>query len=418
MNRANLAVLLPALGIAQIVSWGSLFYSIAVLAEPLGAELHLSRVQVFAGFSVALAISGLLSPWSGRVVDMKGGRFVLCRGALVGAVALVVLGSADRYAAVLFGWVIAGVAMSMTLYDPAFATLAQLTGERYRRALTGLTLIAGFASTVFWPLTHALTRSYGWRGTLLIFAGLHLTIALPLIGSLVPKTGRPAQPAADSGRPVAQPVRTPRGQVWLATCFALASFVFSSMSAHLVGVLQLKGLSTAEAVALLSMVGPMQVTGRILEMTIGARFPVWAVGCFAFALLAGALALLFWTQGPGALAWAFVVCYGCANGVITIVRGVLPAALFGHDHLGRLLGRLARPSFVAQAIAPTAVAALLLSGSAQLVLGVACGAIAIALGCLMAAVRVARQEFSTPQRRGAEDAKSAETDEVRNTPPQ
>ena len=391
MDRAKLAALLPALGIAQIVSWGSLFYSIAVLAEPMGAELQVTRVQVFAGFSAALAISGMLSPWVGRVIDARDGRFVLCRGALVGAAALAILASADRYAVFLFGWCIAGVAMSMTLYDPAFATLGQLTGERYRRALTGLTLIAGFASTVFWPLTHALTRTYGWRTTLLIFAGLHLTVALPLVAAFVPRPVRAVKPAAASNPSARTPLQLAPGQLWLATCFALASFVFSSMSAHLVGVLQLKGLSTAQAVGLLSLVGPMQVTGRMLEMTLGARFSVAAVGCFAFAVLAGALALLLCVHGPGVLAWVFVVAYGCANGVMTIVRGVLPAALFGRDHLGRLLGWLARPSFVAQALAPAAVAVLLVSGSPQLVVAVASGAIAVALGCLIVAVRVARR---------------------------
>jgi predicted MFS family arabinose efflux permease len=387
----KLTLLLPALGIAQIVSWGTLFYSIAVLAQPMGAELHLSRVQVFAGFSLALAISGLLSPWVGRVIDARDGRYVLCRGALVGAVALVILAGADRYTAVLIGWCVAGVAMSMTLYDPAFATLGQLTGERYRRALTGLTLIAGFASTVFWPLTHALVRSYGWRNTLLIFAGLHVAVALPLVAALVPRPVRAAKSAASAIAADTAPIRVAPGQLWLTACFALAAFVFSSMSAHLVGVLQLKGLSTAQAVGLLSVVGPMQVAGRVLEMSFGARFSVAAVGVFAFALLASALALLLCVQGPGALAWAFVVSYGCANGLITIVRGVLPAALFGRDHLGRLLGWLARPSFVAQAIAPATVAVLLMSGSPQLVLSVASGAIAVALGCLVMAVRAARR---------------------------
>jgi hypothetical protein len=391
VDQPKLTTLLPALGIAQIVSWGSLFYSIAVLAEPMGAELHLTRVEVFAGFSVALAISGLLSPWVGRVIDAKGGRFVLCRGALVGAAALVILANADRYGTILFGWCIAGVAMSMTLYDPAFATHGQITGERYRRALTGLTLIAGFASTAFWPLTHALARSFGWRTTLLIFAGLHIVVALPLIAVFVPKRAQAARPAAPMAVPAISARSTAPGQVWLATCFALFAFVFSSMSAHLVGVLQLKGLSTTQAVGLLSLVGPMQVTGRIVEMTFGARFSVAAVGCFAFALLSGALALLFFVQGPGVLSWVFVVSYGCANGVITIVRGVLPAALFGREQLGHLLGWLARPGFVAQAIAPATIAALLMSGSPQLVVAVASGSIAVALGCLIVALRVARR---------------------------
>jgi hypothetical protein len=391
MGQAKLAVILPALGIAQIVSWGSLFYSIAVLAQPMGAELHLSRVQVFAGFSLALVISGLLSPWVGRAIDAHDGRLILCRGALVAATALAILSAADRYAIFLVGWCVAGVAMSMTLYDPAFATLGQLAGERYRRALTGLTLIAGFASTVFWPLTHALVRGCGWRSTLLIFGVLHLVVAFPVVAAFVPRPVRTLKAVPSVAADVTPSRRYPPAQWWLAACFALAAFVFSSMSAHLVGVLELKGLSTAQAVAVLSLVGPMQVAGRILEMSFGARFSVAAVGVFAFGLLAGALALLLWVDGPSMLAWVFVVCYGWGNGLITIVRGVLPATLFGYERLGGLLGWLARPSFVAQALAPAAVAALLMAGSAQTVVSVASGTIAVALGCLVVAVRVARR---------------------------
>lgn len=392
MDRARLRIVLPALGIAQIISWGSLFYSIAVLAQPMGAELHLTRVQIFAGFSLALAISGLLSPRVGRLIDARDGRFVLCRGIMVGGAALVILASAQHYATLLLGWCAAGVAMSMTLYDPAFATLGQLAAERYRRALTGLTLIAGFASTVFWPLTHALVQTAGWRGTLLIFAGLHIAVALPVIAAFVPRPARSAKPVAAPTATQTAPGRPAPAQLWLASCFALAAFVFSSMSAHLVGVLELKGLTTSQAVGLLSLVGPMQVTGRVLEMSFGARFSVARVGVFAFALLASALVLLLFVHGPGAVAFLFVIGYGCANGIVTIVRGVLPAALFGRDRLGQLLGWLARPSFVAQAIAPAAVAGLLMSGSPQLVIAVAAGTIAVALGCLIVAVRAARRD--------------------------
>jgi hypothetical protein len=385
----RLRVVLPALGIAQIVSWGPLFYAIAVLAQPLGAELHLSRVQVFAGFSIALAISGLLSPRVGRVIDARGGRLVLSRGALVSAVALGILACSNNYAVFLLGWSIAGVAMAMTLYDPAFATLSQIAGERYRKALTGLTLIAGFASTVFWPLTHALVQSAGWRSTLAIFSALQLAIALPLILVFIPAPQR----AIAANTSVTRSARLEHlipAQAWLAASFTFFAFAFSGLTAHLVGVLGAKGLSSAQAVGLLSLVGPMQVAGRLLEMSFGTRFPIAAVGVFAFALHASSLAMLLLVDGPGALSWAFVVGYGCANGIITIVRGVLPAALFGNERLGALLGWIARPGFVAQAAAPAAMALLMTWGSAQLAIAVAAAGIVAALGCLVVAVRIAR----------------------------
>ena len=385
----RLRFIVPALGLAQILSWGSLFYSIAVLAEPMRRSLGLSGVEVFAGFSVALGISGLLSPIAGSAIDARGGRFVLSWGAVAAAGALLILACATNLIVLLAGWCIAGVAMSMTLYDPAFATLGAISGTRYRQAVTGLTLIAGFASTVFWPLSHAIEVRFGWRVTLLVFAVLHLAVVLPLVRIALPRNAasrvheqRQRMPNASGPAP---------GKIWIAACFALIAFVFSSMSAHLVGLMRLKGLNVEQAVSVLSLVGPMQVTGRILEMSVGRRQSLAVVGGLALGLLVTALAMLIWVQGVSGLAFAFVVAYGVANGVYTIIRGVLPEVLFGRERLGSLLGWMARPQFVAQAVAPTVVAFLLHVAPADRVIALLCATDAVALGCYVWALRVARR---------------------------
>jgi len=385
---ARLRFIVPALGLAQIVSWGSLFYSIAVLAEPMRRELELSGVQVFAGFSVALAISGLLSPIAGRAIDARGGRFVLSWGAMAAACALAVLASSKNLIGLLAGWCIAGVAMSMTLYDAAFATLGAISGTRYRQAVTGLTLIAGFASTVFWPLSHAIEAHAGWRITLAAFAVAHLVIVLPLVRIALPRHA--AIGVQERGQKMPRASAPAAGKLWIAACFTLVAFVFSSMSAHLVGLMRIKGLSVEQAVSVLSLVGPMQVTGRILEMSVGRRYSLVAVGGLTLGLLVTALAMLIGVHGMTWLAFAFVVVYGVANGVYTIVRGVLPEMLFGRERLGSLLGWLARPQFVAQAIAPSVVAFLLQVTSPERVIALLCVTDGAALCCYVWAVRAAR----------------------------
>lgn len=397
-RSVRLTVIIPALGLAQIVSWGSLFYAIAVLAEPMRRTLDLGTLEVFAGFSAALAISGLLSPFAGRLIDSHGGRYVLSRGALVAAAALSILACAQNLPMLIAGWCIAGMAMSMTLYDPAFATLGAISATRYRKAVTALTLIAGFSSTVFWPLTHALETRFGWRVTLAIFALLHVAVALPLIRLLIPRHASAERRAEASAAPrpaslapkPAPSAADPRGRWWLAACFTLVSFGFSSLSAHLVGLMRLKGLSVDQAVAVLSLIGPMQVTGRVLEMSIGRRVALRTVGALTLILLVVALALLIGVQGMGPLAFVFAVVYGGANGVFTIVRGVLPETLFGRERLGSLLGWLARPQFVALAAAPTAVAFLLRFTPANGVVGLLCAADLLALGCFAWALRSVR----------------------------
>lgn len=169
-----------ALGIAQIVSWGTLFYTIAVLGAAMRADTGVSDLWLFGSFTAGLFLSGVVSPFVGRQIDAFGGRRVLAAGSLLGAAACAVLAAAQGPLSLAAGWLLAGVAMAACLYDPAFATLHQIAGLSYRRAVTALTLFGGFASTVFWPLSQYLLDTVGWRQTFAIYAALHLALCLPL----------------------------------------------------------------------------------------------------------------------------------------------------------------------------------------------------------------------------------------------
>ena len=346
-----------ALGIAQIVSWGTLFYTIAVLGPPMRDEFGIGDIALFGSFTAGLLVSGLVSPFVGRRIDAHGGRQVLAAGSLLGALAMTVLAMATGPIVMFAGWLLAGMAMAACLYDPAFATLHWLAGTSYRRTVTALTLFGGFASTVFWPLSQYLLDLFGWRAAFATYAVLHLAICLPLHLLFVPRSAAAPQPATDAATSVLSLV-TRGSLVWLATALSLAAFLGSALAAHVIGLMTSSGLSARDAVLIGSLIGPMQVAGRVVEFAIGRRLHALAIGTLAFTLMAMALALLTQVRGIWIAAIAFAILYGGSNGVMTIVRGTVPAELFGQSGYGALLGRLALPQFLAKAMAPVTLALL------------------------------------------------------------
>jgi predicted MFS family arabinose efflux permease len=347
-----------ALGVAQIIAWGTLFYTIAVLGGAMRQDLGLSDVFLFGSFTAGLFVSGLASPLVGRQIDARGGRRMLVMGSVLGALAALLLAVAQGPSTMLIGWLLAGVAMSASLYDPAFATLHQIAGTSYRRAVTALTLFGGFASTVFWPLSQFLLDEIGWRQTFAVYAGLHLFVCLPLHLLLVPRM-HSAHLIADVPHDDAA-VRAGGGAAfaWLATALSLAAFMGTAIATHVIDLLTATGLSARDAVLVGSLIGPMQVAGRVMEFAFGRHLRALAVGTLAFGLMAAALALFTQVHGIWIVALAFAMVYGWSNGVMTIVRGTVPAELFGQRGYGALLGRLARPQFILKSSAPVALTLL------------------------------------------------------------
>ena len=319
-----LARLVAALGVAQVISWGTLFYAIGVLGAPMRAELGVSDVFLFGAFTAGLLVSGVLAPVAGRHIDRHGGRAVLSAGSVVGAIAMAVLAlCADRWTLTL-GWLLAGAAMAGALYDPAFAALSYHAGERYRRSVTTLTLFGGFASTVFWPLSQVLLDAVGWRYTFAVYALLHLAACLPIHLGMIPRGGAAAAAHAHAPPPHVAPDASLRA---LAAAFGVATFVFGIVAVHLINLLTAAGVPKGQAVAMSMLVGPMQVAGRIAELAVSRRVRAVHVGATAFVLMAASLVALLTVRGPGATALLFVIAYGWGLGLLTIAMGTVPAEL-------------------------------------------------------------------------------------------
>ena len=343
-------VTIAALGTAQTLAWGSSYYLPAVLAAPMARDLGVATPTVFAAFSAALLVSAALGPHAGRAIDRWGGRVVLIGTNLVFAVGLAVLGTAQGPSTLFAAWAILGVGMGSGLYEAAFAALVRLYGTSSRNAITGITLIAGFASTVGWPLSALLESHVGWRGACFAWAALHLVVGVPL-NAMIPRAGPMAPPpAVDNASSPATTQANRHAGTWLAVAFAATWFVSTAMAAHLPQLLQASGATLTAAVAVGALVGPAQVAGRLLEFGLLRRVhPLLSARIAALLHPLGAVVLS--VVGAPAAA-AFALLHGAGNGILTIAKGTLPLVLFGPHGYGQRQGWLMVPARVAQAMAP------------------------------------------------------------------
>jgi len=345
-----------ALGSAQTLAWGSTYYLPAILAVPMARDLGVSTGWVFGAFSAALLVSAVLGPLAGRRIDRYGGRDVLALSNLVFAAGLALLGLAEGPAGLAAGWLVLGLGMSMGLYEAAFATLAGIYGRGARGAITGITLLAGFASTVCWPITAALEAEFGWRAACFAWAAAHLLLGLPLNRLLLPAGSRPPpRPAATAATATAAPKPfrwslPSTTMLLLAFVFAVTWFSSTAMAAHLPRLLQEAGATPAAAIAAAALVGPAQVGARALEYVLLQRFhPLLSAKLAAVAHPIGAAGLLF--LGAPAAAF-FTLLHGAGNGILTIAKGTLPLAIFGPADYGLRQGLLMVPARFGQAGAP------------------------------------------------------------------
>ena len=349
MANAQLAPVV-ALGCAQTLAWASSYYLPAVLATPIARDLGIAPATVFAAFSVALLVSAALGPHAGAAIDRWGGRVVLAATNLVFATGLAALALSQGPWSLFLAWAVLGVGMGSGLYEAAFAALVRLYGAGSRGAITGITLIAGFASTVGWPLSALLESHIGWRGACFAWAALHLAIGLPLNLLLPRAPPAPAASAAPAEAPRSSRQAIQRASVLLAVAFAATWFISTAMAAHLPRLLQASGATLAVAVGVGALIGPAQVAGRLFEFGWLRRVhPMLSARLAALMHPLGALALGVF-GGPAAA--VFAVLHGAGNGILTIAKGTLPLALFGPAGYGHRQGWLMVPARIAQALAP------------------------------------------------------------------
>ena len=344
-----------AIGFGQMLAWGSSYYLAAILAPVMARQFGLPSVAVFGMFSAALLVSAVLGPFAGRRVDRLGGRRVLQNSNVMFAIAHLVLAFAQGPVTLALGWLLLGVAMPFGLYDAAFGTLVRLYREDARRSIVAVTLIAGFASSVAWPLTHFVDVHSSWRTACALWALLHLTVGLALHRYGVPNVIAAAlHPASSKASPAAL---KPKVMWLLAAIFAATGFVFAALAAHLPRVLETAGATTTAAVAAASLVGVFQVGGRVLDAAWLKRLHPFTSAKLATVLHPLGAALLLLIGAP--LIAVFTALHGAGVGLMTIVKGTLPLALFGPTGFGQRAGLLEAPSRVMQAVAPVLFSLLL-----------------------------------------------------------
>ena len=386
------------LGLTQLIGWGVTFYLIGALGPAMAADLGWNAAAVYGGFSAAIVVMAMVSPLAGAAVDRWGGHRVMPAGAVAAALGCAVLAAAHGLALYYLAWILLGIGMRLCLYDAAFASLARAAGPTARRPMSQITLFGGLASTVMWPVGHALSERLGWRGAVLAYAGLALA-TLPLYLAL-PRE-RYGAPGGARDRSAAGLARGPAERrlagVLYAAIAMLTNFLAAGNAAHLISLLSGLGLAAAAAVGVAALWGVGQFAARLADVALGSRLHpltlTLAVGtvlplCFLLALL---------SRGNLYATAAYALLYGACNGLLTITRGTLPLALFDFRSYGALVGALLVPSFLLTAAAPVAYAYLVESHGAR-------GAMAVSVGlaaAIFAAALALRWKFIGRARAGS-----------------
>jgi MFS family permease len=385
-------VVVPALGVVQLLMWGSTVYLLAVLAPAIVADTGWSLRWVIAGVSLGLLVAGLISPQVGRAVDRWGGRPVLATSAVFASSAFATLALAPSLPVYFLGWILMGLGMGTGLYDAAFAALGRLYGEKARSAITNLTLFGGFGSTLCWPLSAFMVATWDWRTACIVYAVLHI-MALPIHLLVFPReVAKSAERVAAERaqrRTVAALTRDESVMFWLlAGLQTLAQAIGTIVIVHLLVFLQARGLTLAAAVALGTLFGPAQVGARVIERLFGNYYhPIWTMIAASAGMTVGLAMLL--VDLP--LVAAAVLVYGAGYGVTWIARGTLPLAIFGSERYPVLIGRLAFPSLIAQAASPFAGALMIEGLGAMTTVSILTVAAALNLALALALWRLARR---------------------------
>lgn len=349
--------LVTSLSLAQLVSWGTIFYAFTLFIDPMTRELGWSKPELAAAYSLGLVASGLGAIPVGRLIDLGYGRAVMTGGSVLAAALFLVWSRVETYPAFLALWMGLGLAMSAVLYDPAFAVLTRRAGPHSRRAITAMTLVGGLASTVFIPLTHVLIETFGWRAALIVLAGINLVVCAAIHASAIPSERHldDARFPPRAGATTPSAARRVLGSIafwgFMATA-VLHGALFTGFSVHLIPLLVERGFDLGVAVAAFALIGPAQVAARIVIALSERRLTMRSIGLITIALPVAAFALLALVRPGSGLVVVFAVLYGAANGMMTVVRAVLPIEIFGRTDYGAIQGMLAAPATLARAAGP------------------------------------------------------------------
>jgi len=395
MRRPGFRATIGALAVGQLVTWAALFYAFSSFVLPMQRDAGWSRPQVMGAFTLGLAVSGLATYVVGAIIDRGRGRTVLALGAALGGLGMIGWSLATSLPALYAAWALIGVAMAMTLYDPVFSEVTRRFPDRYRQAITTLTLVGGLASTLSFPAAVWLIDGLGWRGALVAIGAILLLGVAPLHAWALPGTLSTAASASTETATATAPARTGatvgqamRGAAfWLLTfAFTCQAFVAAALWAHIIPALTERGLDDAQALAVVIWVGPSQLAGRLAFVTFGARLAPRHLGIVVLALLPLSFLIFAAADGVAALL-VFAVLFGISNGLTTIVRGHIVPAYYGAREVGRISGAMSTITLFSRAAAPIGAAALLLSLHSYRGVGLALAAIGLLAVAAFSAAR-------------------------------
>lgn len=353
-----------ALALAQLVSWGSIYYSFSLLVVPMEQTMGWSRTATNAALSVGLLVLGLAAYPIGRWIDHGLGRRVMAVGSVIAAAMLLLWSDAQSLTVLFVAWIGLGISMAATFYDPVFAVVTHRYPRSFRIKITLITLVGGFASTVFIPLTQLLAGSVGWRTSLVVLAAANFLICLPIHvfairSSRSSESSRPNSIEVKQANDAAtrRALRAPT--FWaLAVCFTAYYATFAALTFHLVPLMVARGVTNAVLVTTMALIGPAQVAARAIWFTFGRTVHASTVGFIVVTLFPLSTIVLICAGRSAALLWLFALCYGAANGMMTILRGTIVQDLMWTEGYGAVSGMLSFPSNIAKGIAPIAAASI------------------------------------------------------------
>jgi predicted MFS family arabinose efflux permease len=390
--RRDVRRVVRTLAVTETLIWASIFYVFPAMLPRWEADLGWSKTEIAGALTASLVVAALAAPWIGALIDRGHGRAVMTAGPLLGALSLALLAGVETRAQFYLAWVALGVAQAASLYEPCFALLTRLFRDGARRAITLVTLAAGFAGTVAFPAAHLLSEAMGWRAALLLFAAVVAAAAIANARAL-----RGVEAAPDDGEPASKGRSALRGALrrpvfWLlAGAFALLALNHGALLAHLLPLLDERGVSPGAAVFAAAMIGPMQVAGRLGMMAAERYASLTAITAVCFVLMGAATAALYLAGARPAFLALFVLFQGAGFGVNSIVRPSITAAFLGRDSFGAISGALAVGFMGAFAVAPTLAALTWSLGGYDLVIAAAFASVALGLACFAAAARLSRR---------------------------
>ena len=339
------------LSLAQLITWGSVFYTFALLMEPVERELGLTRAESSLGFSLALLAEGLLAYPVGRLIDRGHERAVMTVGSLAVAAGLLLHSQIQSATGFYAAWMLLGCALAASLYNPVFAVVTRRYPLDYRRAIITLTFLGGLASTVFIPLSAWLIATLGWRHALWVLAALQLLVCLPIHAISLRHAPKSVLVAAGATASPRAHLRSPPFLL-IGLFVVLMMAVTAALPAHMISLLRENGLADAWVIAIPASIGVVQVAGRLLLYFFEHHFDLHLANRLIPCLIPLGLTALLAGAGHPQAALLFVLLYGLGNGMLTIVKGTAIAQYVSREHVASLNGALGVPTALARALSP------------------------------------------------------------------